>query len=100
MNRIIEFIKRLFKKPTLALNVPQTIENRENPKQQKEEFLKEIKIGNNIKENISDLQKKLENGSLLEEKLDNEQIRKIKKLYCNQILDLLYAIKNYKIKVK
>ena len=100
MNRIIEFIKRLFKKPTLALNVPQTIENRENPKQQKEEFLKEIKIGNNIKENISDLQKKLVNGSLLEEKLDNEQIRKIKKLYCNQILDLLYAIKNYKIKVK
>ena len=100
MNRIIEFIKRLFKKPTLALNVPQTIENRENPKQQKEEFLKEIKIGNNIKENISDLQKKLENGSLSEEKLDNEQIRKIKKLYCNQILDLLYAIKNYKIKVK
>lgn len=100
MNRIIEFIKRLFKKPTLALNIPQTIENRENPKQQKEEFLKEIKIGNNIKENISDLQKKLENGSLSEEKLDNEQIRKIKKLYCNQILDLLYAIKNYKIKVK
>lgn len=100
MNRIIEFIKRLFKKPTLALNVPQTIENRENPKQQKEEFLKEIKIGNNIKENISDLQKKLEKGSLSEEKLDNEQIRKIKKLYCNQILDLLYAIKNYKIKVK
>ena len=47
MNRIIEFIKRLFKKPTLALNVPQTIENRENPKQQKEEFLKNIKIDTN-----------------------------------------------------
>lgn len=100
MNRIIEFIKRLFKKPTLALNVPQTIENRENPKQPKEEFLKDIKIDtNNIKDNISDLQKKLENGSLSEEKLNKEQIRKIKKVYCNQILDLLYSIKNYKIKV-
>ncbi len=97
MNRIIEFIKRLFKKPTLALNVTQTVENRENPEQQKEEFLKDIKIDtNNIKENISDLQKKLENGSLSEEKLNKEQIRKIKKMYCNQILDLLYSIKNIK----
>lgn len=52
-----------------------------------------------IKETISDLQKKLENGSLSEEKLNKKQIRKMKKMYCNQILDLLYSIKNYKIKV-
>ena len=97
MNKLIEFIKRIFKRNTLALNESKTIDNEENLNQ-KEKFLDDIKI-NDIEENIIIMQKNLENGVIDEDKLTIEQVKKMKNLYCKQILDLLYSIRNYKIKL-
>lgn len=97
MNKLIEFIKRIFKRNTLALNESKTIDNEENINQ-KEKFLDDIKI-NNIEENIIIMQKNLENGVIDEDKLTIEQVKKMKNLYCKQILDLLCSIRNYKIKL-
>lgn len=97
MNKLIEFIKRIFKRSTLALNESKTIKDEKNLNQ-KEKFLDDIKV-NNMEENMITMQKNLENGSIDENKLTIEQVKKIKNLYCKQILDLLYSIRNYKIKL-
>lgn len=97
MNKLIEFIKRIFKRNKLALDKPETINNEEILKQ-KDVFLNDIKISN-MEDNIIIMQKNLENGIIDEGKLTIEQVRKMKRLYCKQILDLLCSIRNYKIKL-
>lgn len=97
MNKLIELIKRILKRNTLALNKAEITNNEENSKQ-KERFLNNIKI-DDMEENITIMQKNLENGVINEDKLTIEQVKKIKDLYCRQILDLLYSIRNYKIKL-
>lgn len=97
MNKLIEFIKRIFKRNKLALDKPETINN-EEILEQKDVFLNDIKISN-MEDNIIIMQKNLENGIIDEGKLSIEQVREMKKLYCKQILDLLCSIRNYKIKL-
>lgn len=97
MNKLIELIKRILKRNTLALNKAEITDSEENSKQ-KETFLNDIKI-DDMEENIIIMQKNLENGVINEDKLTIEQVKKIKDLYCKQILDLLYSIRNYKIKL-
>lgn len=94
MNKIIEFIKRLFgrKQPLL---------NEKNPKRdviqknQKEDFINDIKIEDN-KNDIVSLQIKLEQGTIDEENLNSEQVTKLKDLYYNQISNLIDSINKYK----
>lgn len=97
MNKLIELIKRILKRNTLDLNKAEITDSEENSKQ-KETFLNDIKI-DDMEENIIIMQKNLENGVINEDKLTIEQVKKIKDLYCKQILDLLYSIRNYKIKL-
>lgn len=104
MNKFIEFIKRLFKKQ-LLLNEKSETTNSEitnqiekvNPNK-KEEFFNNVKVENSG-DNIISMQMNLENGIIDESKLSNEQVKKIKELYCQQIVNLKNSIKNYKLKL-
>ena len=95
MNKIIEFIKRLFgrKQPLL---------NEKNPKRdviqknQKEDFINDIKIEDS-KNDIIALQIKLEQGTIDEENLNSEQVTKLKDLYYNQISNLIDSINKYRL---
>ena len=97
MNKFIEFIKRIFGKNKPLLDKGETkIEERNL--NQKESFFNDIKIDNNI-DTILVLQKKLENGTIEEINLNDKQIRELKELYYNQIINLVDSINNYKLKL-
>lgn len=97
MNRFIEFIKRIFLRKKLVLDKPKEFVDNTYLNQQ-ENFLNSIKV-ENCEEDILLIQKQLENDFIDESKLSNEQVEKIKKLYCSQISDLMVSIKNYKLKL-
>ena len=98
MNKIIEFIKRLFNKNILALNEGSISINEKNSNK-KENFLNNIKVENE-ENDILLLQIKIEQGIIDESDLNDKQIIKMKKLYYNQISNLLDSINEYKLKIK
>ncbi len=98
MNKIIEFIKRIFKKNTLALNEGSIKIEEKIISHSKDSFLNDIKINNGINKILS-LQIKLEQGIIDENDLNSDQIIEIKKLYCNQIGNIVNKINNYKLKL-
>ena len=95
MNKIIEFIKRLFARKQHLLN-------EKNPKRnviqknQKEDFINDIKIEDS-KNDIVSLQIKLEQGTIDEENLNSEQVTELKDLYYNQISNLIDSINKYRL---
>lgn len=97
MNRFIELIKKIFFKKKLLLNEAK-ISTDNGCSNNKEVFFNSIKA-ENCENNLFLTQKNLENGFIDESKLSNEEVVKIKKLYCNQILDLMESINNYKLKL-
>ncbi len=99
MNKFIEFIKRIFKKQ-LLLNEKNEITNQmeEVSSNKKEEFFNSIKV-EDTRDNMLSIQIKLEKGMIDESKLSNEQVKKIKDLYCQQIVNLKNSIKNHKLKL-
>lgn len=90
MNKITEFIKRLFGKK-------QPLLNEKNPKRdviqknQKEDFIEGIKIEDR-KNDIVSLQIKLEQGTIDEENLNSEQVTELKELYYKQVSNLIDSI--------
>lgn len=54
----------------------------------------------NNQDNIILLRKDLENGVIDECNLTNEQVNKIKELYCSEITNIVYSINNYKSQLK
>lgn len=97
MKKLIEFIKKIFTRKPLVLNEGKaTVE--ENYLKQKETFLNNIVVEDNS-DNISILQIRLEEGLVKEEELSDEQINKMKDLYCDQIVNLVDSINNYKLKL-
>lgn len=99
MNKFIEFIKRLFKKQLLLNEKNETINQTEEvTSNKKEEFFSSVKVEKSV-DNILSMQTKLENGIIDESKLSNEQVKKIRDLYCQQIANLKNSIKNYKLKL-
>ena len=97
MKKLIEFIKRIFTKKTLALSEGEAAV-KENYSKQKENFKSNIIIENN-RDNVLVLQIRFEEGIIKEEELSNEEISKLKDLYCNQIANLINSINNYKLKL-
>ena len=97
MKKLIEFIKKIFARRTLQLNEGE-ISTEENFSKDKESFLANIIVKEN-NDNISVLQIRLEEGLIEEEKLNNEQIKEIKDLYYDQIVNLISSINDYKIKL-
>lgn len=97
MNKIIKFIKKIFTKKTLALNEG-NIEIEKSNLSQREIFLNNNKI-NSDQSNILSLKIKLEQGIINENDLNDNQIKEMKKLYCNQILNLVNSVNNYKLKI-
>lgn len=97
MNKIIEFIKRLFNKNILALNEG-SISINEKTSNKKETFFNNIKVENE-ENDILLLQIKIEQGIIDESDLNDKQIIKMKKLYYNQISYLLDSINDYKLKI-
>ncbi len=97
MNKIIEFIKRLFRRNQPLLIEENNQKQKENIKQ-KENFFKDIKIDNNVNETLV-LQRKLENGIIDETNLNEKQINELKELYCTQITNLNDSIHKYKLKL-
>lgn len=95
MNKIIEFIKRLFRR-----NQPLLIEENNQIKKEivNENFLKNIKVDNGLND-ILVLQKRLENGTIDETSLNEKQIKELKELYCKQITNLNESINEYKLKL-
>lgn len=96
MNKIIEFIKKILKKP-LALNEASI--KTEEKKLEEDTFLNSIKIESND-DNILLLQNNLEHGIIKEVDLNDNQIRKIRDLYFNQIENLINSINNLKYSLK
>lgn len=74
------------------------VEVEESCSKQKETFLSNIVVEDNS-ENISILQIRLEEGLIKEDELNNEQINRMKDLYCDQIANLVNSIKSYKLKL-
>lgn len=97
MNKIIEFIKRIFKKKPLALNEG-NVQIEEKVLKSKETFLNNIKVDNKLNDILS-LKIKIEQGIIDETDLNSEQITEVKELYCKQIGNLINSINNYKIKL-
>ena len=97
MNKIIEFIKRIFRKNSYLLDEGNK-ENKEKNINQKQAFLKDIKVDSNLS-NILGLQKKLENGAIEETNLYDTQIAELKELYCNQIANIVNSINKYKLRL-
>lgn len=95
MNKIIEFIKRLFGKKQPLLNEKNSKRD-VIQKNQKEDFINDIKIEDS-KNNILSLQIKLEQGTIDEENLNSEQVAELKDLYYNQISNLLDSINRYRL---
>lgn len=95
MNKIISFIKRIFKKKFLTLNeVNPQVEETDT----KENFLNNIKIDNSENNEIL-LQIKLEQGIINENNLSSDEINKLKSLYYNQIIDLVTSINKNRLKL-
>lgn len=97
MNKIIEFIKRLFRRNQPLLIEENNQKQKENINQ-KENFFKDIKIDNNVNETLV-LQRKLENGIIDEKNLNEKQINELKELYCMQITNLNDSIHQYRLKL-
>ena len=97
MNKIIEFFKRIFGKKPLALNEPKVIVDEDNFKN-KNTFLDNIKVENDNND-ILIVQKNLENNNIMEDELSDEQIIKLKNLYCTQIYNLAESINNYRLRL-
>ena len=97
MKKLIEFIKKIFIRRPLQLNEGE-IATEENFLKEKESFLANIIVKENS-DNIPVLQIRLEEGLIEEKELNNEQIKGIKDLYYNQIVNLINSIDDYKIKL-
>ena len=98
MNKLINWIKRMFIKKVPVLEETTTkIEN--SYSDEKENFIKSIKVENE-KDNLLEMQKKLEENLIDENNLSTEQVAKIKELYHSQIINLIENIKKYKSKLK
>lgn len=97
MKKLIEFIKKIFNRRSLVLNEGK-VEAEEICSKQKEIFLNNIVVEDNS-DSISVLQIRLEEGLIKEEELSNEQINRVRGLYCDQVADLVNSIKSYKLKL-
>lgn len=96
MNKLISFFKRIFNKK-IALNESKILV--EENLEQRDEFKNNIKA-NNIDTGILALQKQLESKVINESNLSTEEVIKLKKLYCNQIIRLVESIEEYKNKLR
>ena len=97
MNKVLEFIKKLFRKNLPLLNEGNNKINEESLNQ-KTTFFNKIKVYNNQNE-ILVLQRRIEDGTIEETDLNNEQINKLKELYCKQITNLSDSINKYRLKL-
>lgn len=95
MKKIIEFFKNLFRKNQQLAIDSAKINN--NYIIEKEKFLNSITVQD--VDNSVVLQLQLEQGLIDESQLNNEQINKIKELYCNQVIHLINSINIYKTKL-
>ena len=95
MNKIISFIKSIFKKKPLTLNEGNLQVEKTDVK---EDFLNNIKIDNSENNEIL-LQIKLEQGIINENNLSSDEINKLKSLYYNQIIDLVTSINKNRLKL-
>lgn len=96
MNKIIQFFRKIFCKKVLTLSEGSNNLKTENSSN-KEIFINNIKVETD--DELLQLQIKLENGSLSEEELNTDQIKKLKNLYYEKILELIDSLNNYKLKL-
>lgn len=98
LEKIINFFKRIFGKSDIPkIEAPkESINNQEN----KNVFQDNLKSSVNDKMRLLNIQKEIKEGNISEKDLDSEDINKLKKLYCQQILELANSIEYYTKAIK
>lgn len=86
------FFKKIFKKEEI-LKI-------EAPKENVEDFRDNIKNCANDKMRLLNLQEEIKAGRISEKNLDNQDIIQLKKLYCEQILELANSVEYYTKRLK
>lgn len=98
LEKIIAFFKKIFgKEDILKIEAPKENENNLKPKNLFEENLKNT-ANNRIR--LLDIQKDLKSGNIKEEDLESNDIKLLKQLYCEQILELANSIEYYTKRIK
>lgn len=91
--KIIDFFKDILgKKKVLQIEAPIKDIKKQNNRDLFNEQLKNVDIE---KIRLMNIQEKLKNGELREESLEKEDVILLKKIYCEQILNLVNSINDY-----
>lgn len=90
--KIKSFFKKILKKEEI-LKI-------EAPKENVEDFRDNLKNSANDKMRLLNLQEEIKAGRISEKNLDNQDIIQLKKLYCEQILELANSVEYYTKRLK
>lgn len=98
LEKIVNFFKRIFGK----IDIPKIEAPKEsiNNQESKSVFQDNLKSSVNDKMRLLNIQKEIKEGNISEKDLDSEDINKLKKLYCQQILELANSIEYYTKSIK
>lgn len=98
LEKIINFLKNIFgKKEVLKIEAPkEEIKKSENTNI----FQDTLRNDTNDRMRLLNIQKEIKSGNISEKDLDSKDINVLKKLYCEQILELANSIEYYTKKIK
>ena len=102
VKEIIYKIKEILKKCIKGEEIPklQEVNKIEENVNEKEKFKNEVKEKAEDRFKLLSLQKEIEEGRINEEELEQKDINLLKKIYCEQIIDLQRKINEYQNKLK
>lgn len=96
IEKIISFFKKIFgKKEVLKIEAP-----KKDIRSQENIFQESWKNNTNDRIRLLNIQKDLKTGNIEEKDLENKDINLLKKLYCEQILELANSIEYYTKRIK
>lgn len=98
LKKLFDFFKRIFgKEQILEIETPKIEEKNQTRKPLFDESLKNT-TDNRMR--LLELQNQFKTGNIKEEDMNDEDIIELKKLYCEQILELANSIEAYTTKMK
>lgn len=94
LEKIINFFKKIFgKEDVLKIEAPKENIN-------KQVFQDNLKDSANDRMRLLNIQKEIKAGNISEKDLDSKDINLLKKLYCEQILEIANSIEYYTKRIK